>query len=203
MRIPLPYDIHHNGRKWCVRRRGSTRNLGCHDTRAKAIKQQRALYVNAPLSAEEVTVMPTMEGVHLQPGETGTLTVLENGESFAEIDDRGPAFRGPIAIEGWPTSDKRVLMSGEIDERDFPLPLNVQIQTADGHQNSFNAGRIDSIEHISVSDLSPDVIEEFKLAHLPETASVIWGGLFRYLRIRRRGAADDLERLRGVDRHEP
>ncbi len=96
--------------------------------------------------------------------------------TMAPVDtERGPSFRGPIAVEGWATSDRRVLMAGEIDERDFPLPLNVQIQTADGHANSFNAGRIDSIEHIPVSDLSPDVVEEFKLAHLPETAVVIWG----------------------------
>lgn len=94
-------------------------------------------------------------------------------EGVLEEEERGAAFHGPIAVEGHPTSDKRVLMAGEIDERDLPLPLNVQIQTSEGHNQSFNAGRIDKIEHIPVDELKAEYVKEFGLENLPENAIVI------------------------------
>lgn len=47
----MPYDIEKRGKQWCVVTRGG-RTHGCHDTRAEAIKQQRALYRNAPPEEE-------------------------------------------------------------------------------------------------------------------------------------------------------
>jgi hypothetical protein len=122
----------------------------------------------------DVTVSPVQTGTE-NTGVTATLTVDSNGDSYAVVEERGVAFRGPLAIEGHPTSDKRMLIPGEISERDLPLPLNVQIQTADGHSNSYNSGRIDSVEHIPFSKLNPDVIKEFGLEDLNPKSVVIWG----------------------------
>lgn len=94
-------------------------------------------------------------------------------EEMAE--ERGPAWRGVLAIEGAPTSDKRLLIPGEITQRDLPVTLNVQLQTGDGHDDSFNAGRIDEIEHVPLSEVSEADVEEFGLGELPENSIVIMG----------------------------
>lgn len=49
----FPYRIEKRDKKWCVV--GPNKTHGCHDTRAEAIKQQRALYKNAPEAAESET----------------------------------------------------------------------------------------------------------------------------------------------------
>ena len=96
-------------------------------------------------------------------------------EPETDVEERGAPFRGPIAIEAHPTADRRVLMAGEIGERDMPLPLNVQIQTSDGHDQSFNAGRIDEILHVPISEVSDEDKQEFGLEDLGENTIVIWG----------------------------
>lgn len=48
----MPYIIEKRESKWCVKSTTSGKTHGCHDTRAEAIKQQRALYENAPPSEE-------------------------------------------------------------------------------------------------------------------------------------------------------
>lgn len=102
------------------------------------------------------------------------MSVTEAPETEQE-EERGLPFRGPIAIEAKPTSDGRVLIAGEITERDMPVPLNVQIQTSDGHDQSFNAGRFDEITHVPIADVSDEDKQEFGLEDLPETAVVIFG----------------------------
>jgi hypothetical protein len=65
----VPYDIKRRGSKWCVVG-GSTgsRTFGCHDTREKAVKQQRALYRNAPESAASIQMSD--DGASLPPMST-------------------------------------------------------------------------------------------------------------------------------------
>jgi hypothetical protein len=46
----MPYNIEKRGEQWCVV--SDTKTHGCHDSRADAIKQQRALYKNAPPDEE-------------------------------------------------------------------------------------------------------------------------------------------------------
>lgn len=86
-------------------------------------------------------------------------------------------WEGPLGLEGFATSDRRYLISGEIDQRSLPLPLNVQLMTAEGHDNSVNVGRIDTVSHIPVGEF--DRRDEFGLNDVPDTATVIWGaGVF-------------------------
>jgi hypothetical protein len=106
-------------------------------------------------------------------------------------EERGPRWHGVLGIEGHPTSDKRMLILGEVGERDLPRPLNVQLATAEGHAGSANAGRIEGIQHIPLSDVSEDIRKEFGLEDLPEQAVVIWGeGTFD-----RSEAADEAQRM--------
>lgn len=153
----MPYDIERQGSQWCVRKRGGDVH-GCHPSRAAAIRQQRALYAAEARSSSSADT-----------------TVSEMSDTVAEEEVRGPAWRGVLAVEGQPTADKRLLIPGEITERDLPVPLNVQLQTGDGHEDSFNAGRIDAIEHVPLADVSEDDVNEFGLEDLPESAIVIWG----------------------------
>lgn len=48
----MPYVIKKRESKWCVESTTSGKTHGCHDTRADAVKQQRALYKNAPPAEE-------------------------------------------------------------------------------------------------------------------------------------------------------
>lgn len=99
-------------------------------------------------TAVDVGFVPTAVSGHIiidgRPSEE--LTTIE----LASDEEPQPAeqpWDGPLGFEGIATSDKRYLIPGEISQRDLPLPLNVQVETADGHDNSLNAGRIESIQH--------------------------------------------------------
>jgi hypothetical protein len=105
---------------------------------------------------------------------------LELDEPLAEElalspDEQRPRWEGVLGLEGVPTSDKRMLISGEISERDLPLPLMVQTKTAEGHDGAENAGRIESIQHIPLSEF--DRAAEFGLDEggYPDNAIVIFG----------------------------
>lgn len=94
-------------------------------------------------------------------------------EEAAETEERGEPWEGILALEGAPTSDGRMLIAGEISDRELPLPINAQLITDEGHKHSVNAGRIEEIERIPLADFEhPD----FDLAqyNLPETTVVIW-----------------------------
>lgn len=186
----MPWKLHKNGTQWCVHKEGSSTPVsgGCHASRTEAVKHMRALYANEDsASAEEPMVFSVdaeaweylgrvsegtgEEMTAIEAPADGTMVEL----AVEEEEKRGPAWRGPIAIEGHPTSDRRVLMAGEIDERLLPVPLNVQIQTQEEHKQSFNAGRIDTIEHIPITELDVDLKEEFGLTELADNTVVIWG----------------------------
>jgi hypothetical protein len=181
----VPWTLHKSGARWCVHKKGSSSPVpgGCHGTRAEAIKHMRGLYRNVPdaaasegsetmsglvagaLSEDEIT-----QGANALWYFTGPKAEFKPNDS----EERGLPFRGPIAVEGHPTSDRRLLIAGEIDERAMPVPLNVQIQTSEEHKHSFNAGRIETIEHVPFSELDDELKEEFGLEGLAENTVVIW-----------------------------
>lgn len=112
------------------------------------------------------------------------------GEEMTEATGER-AWEGVLGVIGHPTSDGRYLMPDQIGERELPLPLNVQIVTAEGHDNSHNAGRIEEILYVPAGEFDPH--EFATLQDVPDDATVIWG----------RGvlddspAADEAERLIG------
>lgn len=93
-------------------------------------------------------------------------------DEFA-VDGAERTWEGPLGFEGLATSDNRYLIPGEIGQRDLPLPLNVQLQTGEGHDDSVNAGRIESIKRIPLAKF--DRAAEFNLEGLPAETVVIFG----------------------------
>ena len=70
--------------------------------------------------------------------------------AVVETPKPGARFRIPVILpEGVPTGDGRIFKPLSGTWRDLPLPLLWQMKTADGHDGSVIAGRIDSIERIS------------------------------------------------------
>ena len=59
----MPYVIEKRDDQYCVVSTGPGKTHGCHDTRADAIKQQRALYKNAPPGEEAAKAAAIMEGL--------------------------------------------------------------------------------------------------------------------------------------------
>lgn len=109
--------------------------------------------------------------------EKGSLSIapqmgeFADGEEPEEVTERH--FAGPLAILGHPTVDGRFLMPDGIGEREFPLPFNVQIKTAEGHDEALNAGRIESVKYIPVGEFAER--DEFPLEGVPDEAVVVWG----------------------------
>lgn len=202
----MPWVIKKQGGKYCVYREGANgratgRSRGCHDTRAQAIQQQRALYRNAPeASAQEVTVaaMDTTAGnttYWFLPGannNTWTSTLGTFQVAVADTADaeqaRGAAFEGVLAVIGAPSSDGRYLIPNEISHRDLPRPLMVQTATEHGHAGAESCGRIDSIEYIPITDFERR--NEFSLADMRDEAVVVWAS----------GTFDDSEFAKSAER---
>lgn len=94
-------------------------------------------------------------------------------EEIVPEGDRGEPWEGILGLEGAPTSDGRMLIAGEIDDRELPLPINAQFVTDDGHKHSENVGRIDAIERFTLDSFDhPDF--DLSKFDLPETTVVIW-----------------------------
>ena len=55
----MPYTVVKRGKQWCVV--GPNKTHGCHSSRAAAIKQQRALYKNAPEASDAVVTMTAVD----------------------------------------------------------------------------------------------------------------------------------------------
>lgn len=70
--------------------------------------------------------------------------------AVVEDPTEGARFRIPVVLpEGVPTGDGRIFKPLSGTWRNLPLPLLWQMKTADGHDGSVIAGRIDSIERIA------------------------------------------------------
>lgn len=157
----FPWTVQKRGAKWCVVKEGTSDSVGCHDTEAGARRQQRALYARGVMAESAITLSDMSLALEL--------------EAEAEAEVRGPRWRGPLGLEGWPTSDGRMLLPGEIEERALPRPLNYQPQTDEQHKGSYCVGRIESVEHIPIADLDPALREEFGLdGDFNEKTVVIW-----------------------------
>jgi hypothetical protein len=188
----MPWSIHKRGSQWCVVKEGDSSPVpgGCHESRSKAVRHQRALYAGESSSASAeggslsdmsnslwyfIGPNSTSEWISTSNGavttEFSTITVNVDGGEATEEGER-TLWEGILALEGSPTGDRRYLMPGEIDERDLPLPFMVQIENDEGHKGSELGGRIDSVIRIPVADFEDD---RYDLSDLPETAVVIWG----------------------------
>jgi hypothetical protein len=102
-----------------------------------------------------------------------TLEETQPTELAEEAPVESQMWEGPLGVIGHPTSDKRFLIPEEIGNRELPLPLNVQVQTDEGHDSSLNAGRINTIELIRMGDF--EHAAEFALENVPEDAIIVWG----------------------------
>ncbi len=123
---------------YAVVKEGTGRVEGCHDTRASANAQLRALYANEPrASLAQVDCPP---GEHRMPDGT------------CMKDDQMPGYmiqgwEGPLVVEGVETGDGRMFAPGALTWPDLPVPLLYQRVTSHGGgtDESVNVGRIDSI----------------------------------------------------------
>lgn len=77
----------------------------------------------------------------------GATTCPECGQEMemAAASDPLPPWEGELAFEGLPSSDGRVLMAGEITNRDLPLTLMFQYVTDEGHKGAEACGNIAEI----------------------------------------------------------
>lgn len=173
----MPYVIRKKGSQWCVYKKSGGRSLGCHDSKAKAERQRRAINANEASATEDtVTTMDTNGNYFFYPSFSNNTTLGNFTWTFdpeqAEEEERGGSFEGVLAVIGHPTSDMRYLIPGEVDSRDKPLPFMVQTATEQGHLGAECCGRIESITHIPISDF--DRADEFNLSGVTEGAVVVW-----------------------------
>lgn len=103
---------------------------------------------------------------------TVTIDFDEEEKTEEQVEEERVQWEGILALEGAPTADRRYLMPGEVSERDFPLPIMVQVVNEEGHKGSELGGRIDSVTHIPIAEFSD---EDFDLSDLPDTTVVVWG----------------------------
>lgn len=66
----------------------------------------------------------------------------------ADASTPNAAWHAVLCVEGVRTSDRREFTPGSLKWRALPLPLMMQLQTAERHQGSVVVGRIDRIERI-------------------------------------------------------
>lgn len=183
----MPYEIRRRERRFCVHKQGEDQPVpgGCHEAREQAVRHQRALYA-AEASAQADTVHGMEAAMSTTSTATTGITFHTTGPASTSTitltaADSPPEPGGPweaiLGVEGHPTGDRRYLIPGEIDQRELPLPLAVQLQNEDGHKGSYPAGRIDEIWRIPASegrDLGYQLPDE-----LPDDATLIMGrGVF-------------------------
>lgn len=94
--------------------------------------------------------------------EAAMVEIEINGDDLAEADQVEEAtmpstWEGELAFEGMPSSDGRVLLSGEISHRDLPLTLMFQYVTDEGHKGAEACGKITNIWREARPDLGPGV----------------------------------------------
>lgn len=193
----MPYDVTKRGSRWCVVKSSDGKTMGCHDTKAKAQRQQRALYAGerkrgeASAGRDTVITMATdtttptgniwfwspadwNDNITWKPASIGWGYIATNPEWGAEESDERRGFEGVLAVIGHPTADKRYLIPDEIEHRDLPLPFLVQTATEDGHRGAEVAGRIEKITHIPAAEADAEMLSRFNLKDLTDGAVIVY-----------------------------
>lgn len=81
-----------------------------------------------------------------------TAAAADPAADVADVTYR--AWRALAVLEGVWTGDDRLIESGALSWREFPLPLMIQTQTADGHDGARLGGRIDAGERVDASTMT-------------------------------------------------
>lgn len=150
----MPYDIRKRGNKHCVIKRDDGKVMGCHDSRAKAERQRRAIHAGEKATSDtggtlmdmnfadaSWTIAPVLDtGTSSSNTLTFRIVPAEEAESESAVE-----WEGPIGYEGVVTSDNRLLMDGKISERELPLTFMVQTVNEEGHRGSEVGGKITKI----------------------------------------------------------
>lgn len=166
----MPWKVKRRKGKYCVVKEGERQPVpgGCHDTEEKAQAHQRALYAGEKTATKEGVTMSSNSTFSVA-GTTATNTTASNdgaitftftnASSNAEMRvGELPSWEAVLAFEGMPTSDRRLLIPGEIDERELPLSMMAQTQTAEGHDGAEIAGNISSVWREERPDLGENVV---------------------------------------------
>lgn len=133
---------------------------------------REALGVRASMNIN-VTVPEGATAIYDGENVVGFIEDAEEPVEAVEDSERGEPWEGILALEGAPTSDGRMLIAGEISDRELPLPINAQFVTDEGHKHSECVGRIEVIERVPASEFEhPDF--DLDQYDLPESAVVIW-----------------------------
>jgi hypothetical protein len=167
----VPWRISKGGacppsRPWGVIQISNGRLMGCHPSRARAIRQQRALYAReASLESDILTeVKPHAKEAAARAAELMTklaeagieLPVRDEAGVTIEIDkdetDVSMSWEGILSLEGAGTSDGRWFEAGAWSWRDLPLTLMAQTVTEEGHKGAEVAGRIDDVWKLTVDE---------------------------------------------------
>jgi hypothetical protein len=188
----MPWRIEQRGGKHCVIKEGESSPVpgGCHESRADAVKHQRALYaseegatVDEMSKTDDLAWSGIYSGTSNVPAgsflivpytsDTGNMSTVTVTVGDAKDDEESvrEGWEGVLGIEGALTADRRYLMPGQIADRDLPMPIMVQTVNDEGHKGSELGGRIDAIERIPVSEFT---VDGFDLSGYPEGAVVIW-----------------------------
>lgn len=173
----MPWDVKKRGSRWCVVKQGETSPVpgGCHATKAQARQHQKALYASGAATTEGTTVMevkmpdndPTqnaqfdfnLSATPIHGGLFDTVTTSSsNSVSFDTVAESQTGWEGVLAVEGLPTSDGRYLMPGKITNRDLPLTLKMQKETAEGHDGAVPVGKITEIYRQDRPDLGDHAV---------------------------------------------
>lgn len=160
------------------------RVAGCHPSRIRAIKQQRALYANeASGNGDTLKDIPLPKEAAARAAELMT-KLAEAGIELPVRDEAGNVhidpprdeamtWEGILSLEGAGTSDGRWFETGAWKWRDLPLTLLAQTVTADGHDGAEVAGRIDEIWKMSVHE-ARDAGYDIE-GDVPEDATLVMG----------------------------
>lgn len=153
----MPYSITRRGSQYCVVKDSDGKTMGCHASRTKARRQQKALYA-AEASADEGSNMTVMD------------TTADTSKDTPVTAEREP-WEGVLATVLSPTQDGRIIEEG-IAFRDLPVPFSVQIESLEGHEGSVVCGRIEDISFIPLSKFTKD---GFDMDGVREGAIVVYG----------------------------
>lgn len=163
------------------------RVAGCHPSRVRAIKQQRALYAReasgegdtlngnrshqeeAAARAAQLMTKLVEAGIELPArDEAGIVIEVDKDEQAVSM-----SWEGILSLEGMGTSDGRWFESGAWSWRDLPLTLLAQTVNDEGHKGAEVAGRIDDIWKMTVQEARDSGYEIDE--SVPEDAVLVMG----------------------------